>query len=628
MTRSSPFPYDLAFDRNLGWITDWEQLALRSKRVAIAGMGGVGGVHLLTLARLGVGAFNIADFDTFEFANFNRQIGAMISTLGQPKVDTLARMACDINPELSLRQFPEGVKPDGVDDFLNGVDLFIDGLDFFEIPIRRAIFARCHALGIPAITAAPIGAGTGYLVFHPRGMTFDQYFQMEGRPPEEQFLRFLIGMVPKGLHRRYLVDPARINLAARKGPSTSAAVQLCAGVTAAAALKLLLNRPGVKAAPWHHHFDAMLDRMAVTWLPFGLGGPIQLAKLAMAQRGIRKARARGGAVPPADPPEIGRTVTAEILNLARWAPSGDNAQPWRFALVEDDTIVVRLRHEPSSPYEYNSGEPTLLSAGALLESIRIAASGWGRSVAWEDISPAEIRVRLAEAGVEADPLLKMLPLRSVDRGPYRARRLTPAERTTLEAALGGDLTIRWIENRQQRLAVGRLNARASDIRRRTPEAFPVHQAVIDWDRRLSPTGIPAQAVGLAPAMLPMFRWAMGSWDRMQALNRGGTFGASVQLDYLPALRSAAFALFTVPGGTPDTRHILQAGTALQRFWLTATQLGLAMQPTIAPIAFGRYGESGQTFTSDSKLRDKARALAHAFRDALGISPSETVFLAR
>ena len=49
----------------------------------------------------------------------------MISTLGQPKVDTLARMACDINPELSLRQFPEGVKPDGVDDFLNGVDLFI-----------------------------------------------------------------------------------------------------------------------------------------------------------------------------------------------------------------------------------------------------------------------------------------------------------------------------------------------------------------------------------------------------------------------------------------------------------------------------------------------------------------------
>ncbi|MBV8093455.1 MAG: ThiF family adenylyltransferase, partial [Acetobacteraceae bacterium] len=60
------FSYHLAFDRNIGWVTEWEQEALRFKRVAIAGMGGVGGIHLLTLARLGVGAFNIADFDVFD----------------------------------------------------------------------------------------------------------------------------------------------------------------------------------------------------------------------------------------------------------------------------------------------------------------------------------------------------------------------------------------------------------------------------------------------------------------------------------------------------------------------------------------------------------------------------------
>ena len=59
MPDARQFPYDLAFDRNLGWITDWEQLALRSKRVAIAGMGGVGGLHLLTLARLGVGVTDL-----------------------------------------------------------------------------------------------------------------------------------------------------------------------------------------------------------------------------------------------------------------------------------------------------------------------------------------------------------------------------------------------------------------------------------------------------------------------------------------------------------------------------------------------------------------------------------------
>jgi hypothetical protein len=74
------FRYEEAFARNLGWVTEAEQAALRGKRIAIAGAGGVGGVHLLTLARLGVGAFTIADMDRFDLVNFNRQAGAMMST--------------------------------------------------------------------------------------------------------------------------------------------------------------------------------------------------------------------------------------------------------------------------------------------------------------------------------------------------------------------------------------------------------------------------------------------------------------------------------------------------------------------------------------------------------------------
>lgn len=125
-----------AFSRNIGWVTETEQYQLRGKRVAIAGLGGVGGAHLLTLARLGIGAFHIADLDTFEIANFNRQAGAMVSTLGQPKVEVLARQARDINPELDLRLFPAGVTLDTMDDFLRGADLFVDGLDFFVPEVR------------------------------------------------------------------------------------------------------------------------------------------------------------------------------------------------------------------------------------------------------------------------------------------------------------------------------------------------------------------------------------------------------------------------------------------------------------------------------------------------------------
>ena len=108
--RERRFDYDEAFSRNLGWVTQTEQLLLRQKRIAIAGLGGVGGGHLVTLARLGIGAFHIADFDVFELANFNRQAGATMSALGRPKVDVLAAMARDINPELALETFPEGVR--------------------------------------------------------------------------------------------------------------------------------------------------------------------------------------------------------------------------------------------------------------------------------------------------------------------------------------------------------------------------------------------------------------------------------------------------------------------------------------------------------------------------------------
>ena len=123
MATSSVFDYSIAFSRNLGWVTSAEQGTLRRARIAIAGLGGVGGAHLLTLSRLGVAQFNIADFDHFEVHNFNRQAGASMPSLGQAKVDVLMRMALDVNPEADIRPFPNGVNSLNLDDFLRDVDL-------------------------------------------------------------------------------------------------------------------------------------------------------------------------------------------------------------------------------------------------------------------------------------------------------------------------------------------------------------------------------------------------------------------------------------------------------------------------------------------------------------------------
>lgn len=280
------FNYNEAFSRNLGWVTAEEQQALRSKRIAIAGLGGVGGSHLLTLTRLGVGNFNISDLDRFEIGNFNRQAGAFMSTVDQPKVEVLARMARDINPETHLQTFEQGINEENLNAFLEGVDLYVDSLDFFAIHIRRAIFAACAERGIPAITAAPIGMGVGLLNFLPGKMTFEEYFQMDGESREEQLVRFLVGLTPAMLHLNYMVDKTRADFEAQKAPSTPMGIELCAGVAATTALKILLNRGEVICAPRGLHFDAYRNKLRKTWRPGGNLNPLQRLILRIARRTV------------------------------------------------------------------------------------------------------------------------------------------------------------------------------------------------------------------------------------------------------------------------------------------------------------------------------------------------------
>ena len=275
LSRSPDFDYDTAFSRNIGWVTHAEQEKLRGSRIAIAGLGGVGGAHLLTLARLGVSHFNIADFDDFDVHNLNRQAGAFMPFMGQTKIATVARMALDINPEIDLRLFPKGVQPENVDEFLRDVDVYVDGLDFFVLPTRRMVFAKCREKGIPALTAAPLGMGVAFLYFSPTGMSFEDYFKVEGHESQEQYARFIAGLSPAMLNRDYLVVPEAVNFQEGRGPSTIMACDLCAGVMGTSVLKLLLGRGTIRAVPWGMHFDAYHQRLKLTWRPFGNSNPLQ-----------------------------------------------------------------------------------------------------------------------------------------------------------------------------------------------------------------------------------------------------------------------------------------------------------------------------------------------------------------
>ena len=269
------FDYGEAFSRNLGWLTPQEQQTLRRARVAVAGMGGAGGVHVQGLVRLGVGALTLTDYDAFEVANFNRQAGAAMSTVGQPKVEVMAKHALDVNPEMDVRIFPDGINEGNLADYLEGVDLLIDAIDFFANPLRPSLYQAARARGIPVVCSAPLGAGASLICFLPGGMAFEDYFGFAGCDDVTMAVRFLVGMSPRLPHRHYLAYPEIVDFVKRRVPSLGMACQFTAGMAVTATMKLLLQRGRVRGAPHSYQFDAYLGRYYRCWRPGGFHNPLQ-----------------------------------------------------------------------------------------------------------------------------------------------------------------------------------------------------------------------------------------------------------------------------------------------------------------------------------------------------------------
>lgn len=282
--------YERAFQRNRGLISTAEQARLRHCRVAIAGLGGVGGVHLMTLARTGVGKFNLADPDVFDVINFNRQCGATLKNVGCNKAAAMAEAALDVNPELELRVFPVAINEHNVDAFLKDCDLFLDGLDFFAVDARRLVFRRAAELGIWGITAGPIGFGTAWLAFDPNGMSFDRYFDFHDRMARlDKLIAFAVGLAPRALHISYL-DLTEVSIDNEYGPSAALACQLASGIITAESLHILLRRGGSSAAPNYHQFDAYRSRLIKGRLAFGNRSLLQRVKRYILKQRLRLPR--------------------------------------------------------------------------------------------------------------------------------------------------------------------------------------------------------------------------------------------------------------------------------------------------------------------------------------------------
>lgn len=334
---------------------------------------------------------------------------------------------------------------------------------------------------------------------------------------------------------------------------------------------------------------------------------------------------------------IDRQTVIQILDVARWAPSGDNTQPWRFQIVDDSNVVVHgFDTRDHCVYDLD-GHPSQISIGALLETISIAATAHGlrtdvaRRIDGADARPTFNLHFVPDASVRPDPLLPQIPLRSVQRRPMRLRRLTDAEKQTLESALGPSHRIIWIEGWARKLETARLMFANAKLRLTMPEAYLVHRDVIQWGARYSPDRVPDQALGADPMMTRLMRWIMKDWRRVAFVNRNlaGSVAPRIQMDWLPSLFCAGHFLIVADRPAQSIDNYVKAGRAVQRFWLMLTGLGLVMQSEMTPLIFGRYARDELRFSQTAGMQEQALRLARKLDALLGEKTSALcVFMGR
>lgn len=319
-----------------------------------------------------------------------------------------------------------------------------------------------------------------------------------------------------------------------------------------------------------------------------------------------------------------------ILKRARWAPSGDNTQPWRFQIVSDDKVIVHgYDTRDEILYDFD-GHASHMAHGALLETMQIAASAEGLAMTWRAQADDEYRkiqyvVSFEPAQDSApDPLASYIEVRTVQRRPMRLATLSEMQRQALIDSVGGRYRLQFFESFRERNKIARLLWDNAYIRLTCPEAFEVHRNIIEWGARFSKDRIPEQAVGVDPMTAKLMHWVMVSWARVQFFNRYlmGTVAPRIQLDYLPALFCSAHLLIR-PNRAPESLEDWVAlGGAMQRVWLTATQVGLQLQPEMTPVIFRWYARARRSFSANADFAVRCAALANQFESVAGASEGE------
>jgi molybdopterin/thiamine biosynthesis adenylyltransferase/nitroreductase len=617
----------LRTDRNRHRITADEQAELRRRRIGVVGLS-VGRAIAATLALEGVGGtIKLADFDTLSLSNLNR-ISARLEDIGGNKSVLAARQLAELDPYLEVESFERGLGDANLEPFLVGggkLDLVIEECDDLYTKVRLREVARRY--GIPVVMHTTEGGIVDIerfdreperALFHGLLPDLDAAALRDLSTKEKvPFVLRILGA--ERISTRAKASLVEIGETLSTWPQLGSAVTLGGAVVTDVARRLLLGELSASGRFYVEPAEIVADGRA-------LPPPAPPSRPLVGDAGAPRQ-------PPRRPAarEFGADEARFVVEHALLAPSGGNAQPWRFHFAAG-RLRCDLDLQRASTFLDVDRRAGILALGAAVENATLAAGalGFGAVVTpFPDGAEAACvaDVAFARSDDPPSPLYECIARRVTNR--RKAATPSPLDAGAAEAlaAAAGSrgAQARIVTDRAAIDAVGALVGAADRLRLLSPRMHRELCAELRWtpaEAQATRDGIDLatlEATALDRAVLQILA-DPGVTAFLGSLGAGTALARPAR--ELFAASSAAL-LLTVDGDGPECWF--EGGRALERLWLTATSLDIAAQPQgVLPFLLTRLRRRPDTLTAAE--RDELGRIERAFEPLFGVTSAPSLVM--
>ncbi len=316
-------------------------------------------------------------------------------------------------------------------------------------------------------------------------------------------------------------------------------------------------------------------------------------------------------------------IISTLISFGIQAPSGENCQPWGFKIKENKLEIWNIPESDQSLYNFEQ-KGSLVAHGALIENIIIAGRSLGQALNYTlfpDTGQPNFVVdfRLTPATPSPEKLFTFIEKRATNRRAYDQAPLLPEECGALEAAGQGQVVVKTDRASVEKLAsVVSLNERLIFENKLLHNFFFSHIRWTAEEEARNSTGFYLKTLELSPQEAKGFN-ILRHWPVVSVLSKLGLGKKVAAENSKKYLCAGAFAIVTAP--TNSARDLVEAGRVAERMWLTATQLGLSVQPMTGLLFLWQKILAGKVAELSPRHQEMIREAVSNIRNQFGLTDS-------